>query len=475
MKKSASLKLPARHKRFDFLRKAYPIFSYQKHDWKIKGQKIYLSFEYKVGELSFNPMSSIQFPKGIDLSKLNKGKKVLIENLVFNIGMVEMISYWKATCSPLIELRAYSISKAQQNWWKKLFYNGLGEFLYLNKIAANKQDLLGFRSLSKDKLALSKGPKLKSSSIIVPIGGGKDSLASIEIVKKHRGQKYFLMMNPTKAAKDSARLAADKISEQAIYIERKIDKGLLDLNAKGYLNGHTPFSAMLAFYCSLSACITGAKYAVLSNESSANEPTIIGTNVNHQYSKSYEFEKDFNAYLDKYISTEIEYLSLLRPLNEFQIVGIFSQNPKNLKVFKSCNVGSKKDIWCCNCSKCLFVFILLSTKIGIEQCAELFGENLFRKKGLKKTFEELIGRSETKPFECIGTIDEVNAALSILYKQEALSFEKLYLLKHYKKQFSDAFLNDKSINKISNHFDRKNRIPNFLKKLLKDAHEKANK
>lgn len=474
MSEKVAFKMPRKDKRFDYLRKTFPVFSYDNHEWKVKGQKIFLSFEFKVGEFTFKPKSNIKFPKGINLSKLSSAKKSLIENLVFNIGMVEMISYWKATCSPIIQINKYQLSKPQQQWWKKLFYHGLGEFLYLNKIDVQEKDLLSFEFRSNEKLQLSQKPKLKSKSLIIPIGGGKDSLTSVEVLKAHKGQKYFLIMNPTKAAKDSAKAASSKFIEQAILIDRKIDKNLLSLNAKGFLNGHTPFSAMLAFYCSLASVISGAKYSVLSNESSANEPTIIGTNINHQYSKSYEFEKDFNKYLDKYVSTEIEYLSLLRPLNEFQIVNIFSSNPKNFKIFKSCNVGSKQDKWCCDCSKCLFVFILLSAKIGMSKCRDIFGENLLGKKSLKHTFEELIGRSKTKPFECIGTIDEVNVALTLICEQEKELTIDLYLLKHYKKKFSDAFATKKEINKIRKQFDKKHRLPLFLEKYLKEANAKAN-
>ena len=475
------LKMPTKSKRFDYLRKQYTVFIYEAHHWKIKGQKMYLEFSFQVGKITFNPKSNIKFPKGINLDRLSKKQKDLIENLVFQIGMVEMISYWKATCSPEILIQAYKLGAAQQRWWKKLFYNGLGEFLYLNKIKTNENDLVKFRfdggnglAAANEKLALIEGIKSNAKGVIIPIGGGKDSLATVEVLKKHRGKKYFLLMNPTRAAKDSIKLAADKLTEQKIIIERKIDRRLLDLNAKGYLNGHTPFSAMLAFYCSLSAVVTGAKYSVLSNESSANEPTILGTNINHQYSKSYEFEKDFNRYLDKYVSKDVEYLSLLRPLNELQIVGIFSSNQKNFKIFKSCNVGSKKDEWCCNCSKCLFVFILLSARIGIEKCTKIFGENLFENKSLRKTFVELIGRSKTKPFECIGTIDEVNVALTMLHQQEASAFEQMDLLRYYKKRHSDAFADKREIRNIRNQFDKKHRIPQNLLALLKEAHAKAN-
>ena len=139
------LKMPTKSKRFDYLRKQYPVFIYEAYHWKIKGQKMYLEFSFQVGKITFNPKSNIKFPKGINLDRLSKKQKDLIENLVFQIGMVEMISYWKATCSPEILIQKYKLSRGQQNWWKKLFYHGLGEFLYLNKIKTNEKDLVQFR------------------------------------------------------------------------------------------------------------------------------------------------------------------------------------------------------------------------------------------------------------------------------------------------------------------------------------------
>ncbi len=467
--------MPAKKKRFAFLRKQYPSFCYEEHNWFCKGSNLKVSFKFTSGDIIFQPASTISFPKEFDLSKMTASKKELIDNLVFQIGMIEMISYWKAVCSPLIIVKHRALTKSQSSWWQKLYYQGLGEYLYLNGIEIGQEQLVNFQATSKHKYAVNNKLKSKEKTYLVPVGGGKDSLASIEILKRSKARKFYLLMNPTKAAKDSAIAATTKWKEECVFIKRKIDPALLDLNARGYLNGHTPFSAMLAFYSNLVSVVIGAKYTILSNESSANEPTILGTNINHQYSKSYEFENDFNNYLKRYVSTSFLYFSLLRPINEFQIVSIFSSNPKNLKIFKSCNVGSKRDIWCCDCSKCLFVFILLSAKIGIEKTSNVFGENLFLKKSLKHTFEELIGRSKHKPFECIGTIDEVNVAITCLYELEPEAFNSMLLLKAYKKKHADSFASAKEITAIKNQFDKKHKLNPSFKKMVHEVYAKASK
>jgi hypothetical protein len=181
----------------------------------------------------------------------------------------------------------------------------------------------------------------------------------------------------------------------------------------------------------------------LSNESSANESTIAGSNVNHQYSKSYEFESDFRNYVRKYISRDLNYFSFLRPLNELQIAALFSKFSKYFPVFRSCNVGSKKDEWCGKCPKCLFTNIILSPFLTETELHLIFGKNLLADKALLPIFEELIGIGTTKPFECVGTLDDVNAAL-VLTTAKHQESKLPFLLEYYLK--TAAFASNKNLN-----------------------------
>jgi hypothetical protein len=76
-------------------------------------------------------------------------------------------------------------------------------------------------------------------------------------------------------------------------------------------------------------------------------------------------------------------------------------------------VGSKQNIWCGACSKCLFTFIILSPFLEAAELHKIFGKNMFDDASLMKYFEELTGIADVKPFECVGTVDEVNAALCL--------------------------------------------------------------
>jgi hypothetical protein len=247
-------------------------------------------------------------------------------------------------------------------------------------------------------------------------------------------------MNPRQASLGTAEAAGFDKNEILIVI-RKIDPVLLELNQKGFLNGHTPFSALLGFVSVLMAALAGSKYVALSNESSANEPTV-ATGENHQYSKSFEFESDFRNYVFNNLNEDLEYFSFLRPLSEYSIAKLFSQFKHHHKVFKSCNAGSKTDSWCCNCSKCLFTNIILSPFLGLTQRVQIFGKDLYEDPGLQKYFDELTGLADEKPFECVGTIDEVNLAL---YETIQSSDPPLpYLLEKFK---ASDVLKDFQINK----------------------------
>ena len=183
---------------------------------------------------------------------------------------------------------------------------------------------------------------------------------------------------------------------------------------EGFLNGHTPFSAMLSFYSLLVSYGTNTREVALSNESSANEPTIPGTKINHQYSKTLEYEEDFRYYVKTFLNDSNHYYSYLRPYTELQIAEMFAQHPQYFPVFKSCNAGSKENKWCCNCSKCLFAYIILSPFIDNDTMVSIFGEDLLDKPEMEQYFDELRGVAPNKPFECVGTIDEVNKALEMI-------------------------------------------------------------
>ncbi len=393
------------NKKYTELREAYTTFTFEEFKYTEDTRHFNITFLFSLdGKYSFSPEISIPLRDFYQIEKLPAG---LLNNLIFHMGMVELISYWKAACPPKVIIKPYKLSPEQIRWWKKLYFKGLGEFFYLNNIEANQDD---FMEIVCEGNALPGNLEIETTdAYMVPIGGGKDSAVTLELLRK-LSKVVPMVINPRRAT-DECIAAAGFSKDETIIVHRSIDKQLLELNAMGFLNGHTPFSAMLAFTSLLVAAFSGICHIALSNEASANEATVSDSNVNHQYSKSYEFEADFRHYVSHYITKSLNYFSFLRPLYEIQIAKLFAGFNQYHQVFKSCNAGSKTDVWCGKCPKCLFAYIILSPWLSKNELMDIFGEDLLNKSSLKPAFDQLIGWNETKPFECIGTIEEVNIAL----------------------------------------------------------------
>ncbi len=448
------------NEKFLSLRTKFDYFEYQSYKFKLSNEVLIIEFNFNLSnKYFFNPKLEVplrSFYNG-EIDKIPN-----LKNIVFHLGMIELVSYWKLACPPKIIVSPHTLNSEQTNWWKKLYFNGLGEFFYLNSIETNENEFVEIISQGDQTKILD--ADLNFDKVIVPIGGGKDSVVSLELLKNSSFEVLPMMINPSPAGRRTIENAGFLL-EDSIVVKRFLDKKMLELNEEGFLNGHTPFSAMLAFVNVLTAIISGIGNIALSNENSANESTVPGTNINHQYSKSFEFEQDFDFYVKKYIHPKVNYFSFLRPLNELQIAKLFSRFTKHFNTFRSCNVGSKKDEWCGNCPKCLFVYTILSPFIDRKKLNGIFGKDLFDDTSLKPILMELSGNSAIKPFECVGTINEVNAALARSIKESSENEDRALL-------FIDelSYLNQNNeIDNILSEFNEDNNLPQKFLNILKSA------
>lgn len=413
---------------FENLRKSYDTFYYNGYQIESDSENIRIKYEFKIEGLSeFAP--SWSFPVGnYDLEQLKND--LVFKKLVFSLGMVELISYWKISCPKRVVVKAGKLSDGQIKWWKELYYYGLGEFFYTNNIEVSIEEFMDIVS-EGNEVTGDFHPVLDNDRCLVPIGGGKDSAVSVELLKNSGRDICAYIINPRGATVNTV-IAAGINEESVIKTGRTLDKRMIELNARGFLNGHTPYSAIVAFSSTMAAYLNGIKYITLSNEASANESTVRGSSVNHQYSKSFKFEKDFHSYEAEYIRSGTYYFSLLRPLSEFQIARYFSKCISYHDIFRSCNVGSKDDRWCGHCPKCLFVFLILSPFIEHERMVQIFGTDMVNDASMIPVMDQLIGVVDEKPFECVGSRDEVNMACCLTiskYKNSGLKLPVLY--EHY--------------------------------------------
>lgn len=397
------------------LRGRYPQFRYEACSYTRRRRSLQLRFQFVVEpDIVFQPELSLE---AVDPKRLDSLEPRVLNNLVFHLGLIEMLSYWKATCSPHILVQAGYLDARQIDWWTDLLLHGMREFFYRNRINYRQKD---FVRLSTAHPPPSRKPvythALQDERDLVLLSGGKDSALSVQLLRDGRRPFNALLLNPAPAARALAVRAA---CPAPIIVSRAIDPRLLQLNAAGYLNGHTPFSAYLAMLGVLAAVVGDYRRIVVSNERSSEEASaqFLGSGVNHQYSKTLRFEHAFQWYSRKYLASQAYYFSLLRPLYELQITRLFARYPEYFTVFKSCNRKLKEDAWCGTCAKCVFVFTALYPFLKADELLAIFGRDLFADERSIGVIRELLGFREHRPFECVGTSREVLAALYLSISQ----------------------------------------------------------
>lgn len=439
-------------------RKKYPVFYY--HDYLIEetDTQIIIKFNFEIeGLTTFEPKWIIEKSNDYSFDKNDE----IINNIIFNIGMVEVISYLKATCSKKLIVECASLNDEQISFYKKLYFNGLGEFLYRNNITTSIEELFCIECTSNKKYKSQTINNLNGNLIL--IGGGKDSLVSLDLLKEYKETNKCYILNPRESWIEGVRTSNYDISD-IFSIKRTIDARLIELNKEGYLNGHTPLSALLAMSSLLPAYLLKKENICVSNESSANEATVKNTNINHQYSKSFEFETDFREYCNKFISNSFNYYSVLRPLSEYQIAKYFSKLSHLHHIFHSCNLGSKNDEWCHECPKCLFIYLLFSPFLSQDELKSIFGVNMLEDGKNLKEFEKLIGVTDEKSFECVGSRAEVNFAIKKTINNT--SEENLpLLLQTYKEKYLKV---DNSNINFDEYFDENNYVPEEILQIIKN-------
>jgi hypothetical protein len=376
-------------------------------------------FELNRGTENYSFTEKIKFNRAVT----EKIEPLALKQLLTLIHLALGISYWKSYCPSKILFENFSLSKDQANFWQTVYTKGLGEFFYRNQIDFRGLIKFPFNEISNLDLK----HNLKANKYLLGIGGGKDSIVSAErLNEKNIDFESFVV--ETGREYEIANNVVKLIGKPVFKVSREVDTISL-AKLKNPYNGHIPISLIYAVLGVAASLLYGYSGFLTSNEASANEGNLeyLGYSINHQWSKSNEFETLFKRYIHKYISPDIDYYSLLRSLTEFEISKEFSNLNKYFSVFSSCNrnfsitKGLKKgnSRWCGSCPKCVFVFIMLAAFLTPEELSKIFDKNIFDDLTLLPTVKELIGESGHKPFECVGTSDEVLKALKQI-KQKGL-------------------------------------------------------
>ncbi len=335
------------------------------------------------------------------------------------LHLVAGISYYKAAVPEQIRIEGYAIDADTAALLELIYLNGLGEFAYRNGL-----DLHGRIRFPADADTDPQVPALDlRPQALVAIGGGKDSLVSIEALRALGVEQVATWIGGSQLIA----ACAAHTGLPTLNIGRQLAAQLFEYNRQGAWNGHIPVTAVNSAIMVFAAVLLGAGQVVFSNERSASYgSTIKGKDgsvtaeVNHQWSKGWEFESAFGDYVQAHIAADLHYYSLLRPLSELAVARQFARVSHYDAHFSSCNrnfhiLGERPTSrWCGVCPKCHFVFLALAPFMSKPRLVGITGRNLLDDPEQTAGFDALLEFQDHKPFECVGEGRESRAALAAL-------------------------------------------------------------
>lgn len=327
------------------------------------------------------------------------------------------ISYYKTGAPPLVVGPADGLSPLEVDFLRDYHLHGLAEFSYRTGV-----DISDLRIEAEPRTPAPAAADVRRGPL-VPFGGGIDSIVVVDGTTSGREGTALFVANtsdvPFEPIEDSAAITGLPVRR----VRRHLDPKVLASKERGYLNGHVPVTGVLSAAAVLCAVAHGHDRVVMSNEHSASEPTGLRANgvaVNHQWSKSLDFERDFRTVLAENV-TGVDYYSALRPYSELWVAERFAALSDYHLAFRSCNkaffvdAGSRHATWCGRCDKCCFIDLILSPYLSPAELDAIFrGAEPLRDETLAPVFESLLGRPGLdKPLECVGDEGECRTAVTL--------------------------------------------------------------
>ncbi|MCR9129983.1 MAG: hypothetical protein NXI12_10700 [Alphaproteobacteria bacterium] len=343
-------------------------------------------------------------------------------NLAQLAAIVMGTSYYKARPAGRI-VCAFALTPAARRLAELTCGPGLGEFYVRNALTyppALEIEAEEAAPALVDRPALNDPPRA-----VCAFGGGKDSHVAASILAEAGAsvERASVFLSDKVAAR------MQTMSEAPLtFIQRTIDPRLIEISRSGQaLNGHIPITAINSVLLTLHAEAQGLDWVVFANERAASEPTmeVNGHPVNHQFSKSLEFEDALRAAFSE-AGARAEYFSILRPVSELWTAHYLAARSGALDIFASCNrnfvfagpaVLEEGRRWCGQCAKCVYTAVLLAPFLSLGRHAAVFQSRPLHDRANVEFLREIAGLTDAKPWECVGERREVAAALAYLLKQ----------------------------------------------------------
>jgi hypothetical protein len=335
------------------------------------------------------------------------------------ICLLAGVSYYKTAAPPVVDLGQLPVTPAELEFLRAFYLDGLGEFAYRNDLDLSVLRFTGGIVGGPPASGPAPGSGESRPAMLIPFGGGIDSIVTVEMMRRRADAALFVMSRPGDRFGAIER-PAEVTGLPIVRAGREIDPQLLRSAELGFLNGHVPVTGILSAIAVMAALLDGRDSVVMSNEWSASVATLEagGRAINHQYSKSTQFETGFRQVLAGALGGRLTYFSALRPFTELWVARRFAGLTQYHSTFRSCNrafhidPALRLDHWCGRCDKCCFIDLILAPFLPAGDLRQIFGgTEPLADPSLAERFRALLGTSaQSKPFECVGEVGECRAA-----------------------------------------------------------------
>lgn len=344
--------------------------------------------------------------------RLNPQREAAVQRALRMLHLIAGVSYYKAAIPPRITVEDAPLDADTAALLHEVYRNGLGEFAYRNGLQLDGR--INFPVAAAAPAAATELGLRRHA--LTAIGGGKDSLVSIEALRSAGVEQTVCWIGGSQLIAS----CAERTGLPRMNIGRQIAPELFEYNRQGAWNGHIPVTAINSAILVLAALLNDADQVVFSNERSASYGSLIegSGEVNHQWSKGWAFERDFGNWVQRQVAADLHYYSLLRPFSELAVARQFARGNHYDAHFSSCNrnfhlLGERPvNRWCGVCPKCHFVFLALAPFMPKLRLVNIFGRNLLDDAGQIPGFDALMEFRDHKPFECVGEGRESRAAMA---------------------------------------------------------------
>ncbi len=354
-----------------------------------------------------------RFVEAVTFEGILLGDNPAVAALAWLWFLLAGLSYYKAGAARRIDLGSTPIGLRGRALLDAALREGLAEYAYKNDLSLEDVAIVGGTDL------VGVDGHFDARRVLVPFGGGIDSVVTTSQLSADLDQALFVM-SPPAGRFAPLEATAECTGLDVVRATRALDPQILAPDPS-FFQGHVPVTAMVTLLAAIGAAATQRGGVVMSNEHSSSAVNLRWKDleVNHQWSKSYGAEILIAEAVNESVGGGVVVASFLRDRSEVWVSEAFSHLTKYHHVFRSCNRAFRQapeqryDTWCGECDKCLFINLMLAPFFPRAALRDIFHHEPLSDPARDAQLRVLVGAGASfKPFECVGDPDESAVALT---------------------------------------------------------------